>query len=932
MVVRIHTNNMYLCLTSFYSFRASHMGHADVVEYLIEEGAEATLSPDMQETALHEAVRAGHTNVVELLLQKLPALLALDDHPGYNSFHVAAKNGHPQVVEFLLRIADENEQQRNRVAQTLSLHDDKAVFRQDSKQGNLSLNPSLPDISINPYMQSVDNLRTPLHEAASHNHLEVVKIYLEYIKAHPLSSNSSLDVTEDPAITPTMSYTASPMHFPSKQLLVHPAVDMMTLLGRTAFHEAAKNNHYEIMEALIDAGADINSVMRPYLDRSANADLTALVMACMSNDANTVRFLLQHGATDARGKALGRSIKFKRDEAIGLILAFNNNVVPTSEDRNVLPSDMAATYDGKILLDLNWNSKGLPYLNEKWLKMAITESPRPQSEFCAISEIDISSNALQEVPLAVFQLEHLLSIDLSRNKISALPLDKDGCGWNCPLLRSIDLHNNQITKLPACLFHLPKLKELTASENQLVHIPIDVWSAPKLKHLRLGRNQITELPAKPITLFNSPDLLPQTPNESSPADVYVFSYDPTSEMASPDVNALRPNPHNIDNSFSNMSFSFTSSVHVTSSESKSGSRSVKRRSLTSSYTNRLTSRRHEAFQDLLNDGTEELETIHYTPEEDTSVLEILDVSCNKLTKIPFGLACLTPKLKKLNMSGNQIENFGHVIDYPAELEVLDASNNDAIYAIAFDSSYKERISYIPYMRGFCPRKVLTADSVPTMSKPCGHWQHKTLAKLSTLKLNCNKLKRLELFRIVSKRKSCDLSVDDDKSIGDYRRPTGGSNSSSSSSGHGSMRDVSMASQRQMDTLNKSMISPSVRSFLPGNTDNTSGTSSNAADSEEASVKESTIPVAIFPDLASLEIADNKLEFVPPFLHLCTHLASLNISHNRSITTLPLELSNLEHLWNLEYDDVPLVNPPAEDLDKYRIASDKLQYMRSLLHQ
>ena len=935
---------MYGTYLPYLYYRVSYLGHADIVEYFIEKGAEATLSPETQETALHEAVRAGHGNIVELLLQKLPALLALDDHPGYNSFHVAAKHGHARVIEFLLRIADENEQQRSMLqAPTVSLHEGKVVFRQESNRSassSVSLNPSLPDISINPYMQSVEDLRTPLHEAASHGHLEVVKIYLEYIKVHPLSSNSATEITEDPAAMPTVSYTASPMHFPSKQLLVHPAVDMLTLLGRTAFHEAAKINHFEIMEALLDAGADINAVMRPYLDRTANADLTALVTACMANDVDTVRFLLQHGATDARGKALGRSIKFKKDKVIGLILAFNNNVVATSEDRSVLPTDMSAYYD-KILLDLNWNSKGLPYLNEEWLKMAIIESPHPRAEFCAISELDVSSNSLQEVPLAVFQLEHLLSMDLSRNKISVLPLGEDGCGWKCPLLRSVDLHSNQITQLPSYLFCLPKLKELSVGENSLTYLPIEMWSAPKLKQLRLARNQIVELPSKPINLlFNSPELLPETPSESSPADVNVFPYDATTEVASPDVNHLKTSPQYIENSISNVSFAFTNSTYMTSSqiitpESRS-TRSAKRKmSSTTSFSNRLTSRRQAAFQDLLNDGTEELETLHYNPEEDASVLEILDLSCNKLTKVPFGLCCLAPKLKKLNLSGNQIENLGHIIDYPSELEVLDGCSNDAISAIAFDGSYKERATYVPYMRGFCPRKLLTSDSIPPMSKPCGHWHHKTLSKLSTLKLNSNKLVELELFRVVSKRKSCDLSTEEDKPGSDFvltKRQTADSNhSSSSSSGHGSMRDVSVTSQRE--TFSRSIASPILKSLiLMGNTDSTSGTSSNVADVEESSVKESVIPVAIFPDLASLEIADNKLKSVPPYLHLCTHLASLNISHNFGITTLPLELSNLEHLWNLEYDDVPLVNPPAEDLDKYRIASDKLQYMRSLLHQ
>ena len=76
----------------------------------------------------------------------------------------------------------------------------------------------------------------------------------------------------------------------------------------------------------------------------------------------------------------------------------------------------------------------------------------------------------------------------------------------------------------------------------------------------------------------------------------------------------------------------------------------------------------------------------------------------------------------------------------------------------------------------------------------------------------------------------------------------------------------------------------------------------------------------------------RLRSVPSHIHLISTLSVLNISHNIDIDTLPLEISNLEGLWSLEYDGVPLTNPPASDLDKFRSAADKLLYMRSLLHE
>ena len=76
----------------------------------------------------------------------------------------------------------------------------------------------------------------------------------------------------------------------------------------------------------------------------------------------------------------------------------------------------------------------------------------------------------------------------------------------------------------------------------------------------------------------------------------------------------------------------------------------------------------------------------------------------------------------------------------------------------------------------------------------------------------------------------------------------------------------------------------------------------------------------------------RLRSVPAHIELITTLSVLSISYNSEIDTLPLEISNLDGLWSLEYEGVPLTNPPAGDLDKFRSAADKLLYMRSLLHE
>ena len=89
---------------------------------------------------------------------------------------------------------------------------------------------------------------------------------------------------------------------------------------------------------------------------------------------------------------------------------------------------------------------------------------------------------------------------------------------------------------------------------------------------------------------------------------------------------------------------------------------------------------------------------------------------------------------------------------------------------------------------------------------------------------------------------------------------------------------------------------------------------------------------MFPELTTLEVATNKLKSVPKHIHHSLLLGSLDISCNTEITTLPLLMGHLEALYYFEYKEVPLKNPSVADLDKFRTASDKIFFMKTLLQE
>ena len=949
-------------------------------------------NPLTNKTALHMACEGGHTDVLVALLNRLPALLMIDDSPGETSLHIAAQKGYFEIVRNLLMVAEQTEVLKSPDCMVR----EGGGFLYDHSNNRHAMNEALPEIEIDVMAKSTSENRTPLHDAAISGNAEVVKLLVNFLKScndnsklgKPFGGKVSGHLKGSSPTPPTKGYLRNktsptqqsnldgPVYsnsFSSKRVEPVPGIDLSTLKGRTAFHEAAKNGHFEVMEILLQAGADINTFMSMDLDPTVNSDLTALVQACLMDQPETVRFLLRHGAKDTRLKALSRSLKASHYDVAGILLCYSNQVKEVSSDIKKalsLSSEITTTY-----LQVSWNSKNLKFVRKEWLERVICELPQFQGHLCAIAQLDLSSNQITELPIEIFKLSSLANLDISRNELKSLPYeeDKPDGGWTCSKLSTLEAVHNQITFLPPSLFHLKELKEVNACSNKISSVPASVWKCQKLTKLYLARNVLEMFPTPKRMITDSLDD-PMWDISVSPSHLSSLPATPDNSLVSD--SGYRSDSHSMSHQIGSQSVE----LNINSSSQGSGEggkkpsmfklpygpvnalsnlQTINRKAYTI-QTHAVISRRLESFHDA-NTEEEELDDLdeEELEEEEGSafLLEVLDLSSNKLSAVPANLCCLAPKLTKLNLSKNLIKSLGNINDFPPNLEFLDASSNDLHSAIApalgvADQRYqpkpcvrKQLFSGSPSRSvGFESSMMSISPSTPTYHKLCSHRTHKNLRKLSTLKLNNNHLMDLQLFRSVrNARGNPDLS----SSYEEMSKPR----SSTTTDPYA----VVVSPPAKADPLTKSVnvnfvsraaaLTSSKRNLtetasVPIHDGKSSGSSpsegsqdgSDSRGEGVASPATSVVITPLYPTLATLELSNNLLHNVPSNVHLITSLSSLTLNHNKDIDTLPLQLSNCEHLWNLEYEGCPLTNPPKEDLDKFRLASDKLLYMRSLLHE
>lgn len=153
------------------------------------------------------------------------------------------------------------------------------------------------------------------------------------------------------------------------------------------------------------------------------------------------------------------------------------------------------------------------------LACGLTEFPREIFDLADTLEIlDLSGNALSELPADLPRLHKLRVLFCSDNQFTELPSVLGQCvnlsmigfkanqicsvpGAALPAaLRWLILTDNQLETLPADIGRCTQLQKLMLAGNRLRALPAEIAACTRLELLRIAANQLTEFPAQVLAL------------------------------------------------------------------------------------------------------------------------------------------------------------------------------------------------------------------------------------------------------------------------------------------------------------------------------------------------------------------------------------------------------------------------------------------------
>jgi ankyrin repeat protein len=284
-------------------YAASRYGHLNVVRLLIQSGAAVDFHNHEGWTPLMVASRNGHLHVVQELLEHGAAINAQNSDLE-TSLHLASADGHHSIIELLIeRYADVDK--RNKDQQTPL----------DRATANGQLDVARLLLKSGSSLDSQDsNGSTPLHTAAHNGHLDVVKLLLESgadVSAQNCSNQIPLDVASASGSYEVTRYLANHMGVmdPCESMIVSPSnenahdlvpdatplsvgivkhTNITGGLGVTSLLDACAEGNVEVVQSLLDEGANVN-------ERNARHE-TALDVASTEGKLEVAKLLIKYGA------------------------------------------------------------------------------------------------------------------------------------------------------------------------------------------------------------------------------------------------------------------------------------------------------------------------------------------------------------------------------------------------------------------------------------------------------------------------------------------------------------------------------------------------------------------------------------------------------------------------------------------------------------
>ncbi|KAK7933950.1 hypothetical protein WMY93_004846 [Mugilogobius chulae] len=245
---------------------AAGFGRKDVVEHLLQTGANVHARDDGGLIPLHNACSFGHAEVVSLLLCQGADPNARDNW-NYTPLHEAAIKGKIDVCIVLLQHGADPNIRNTDGKSALDLADPsaKAVLTGEYKKDELleaarsgneeKLMALLTPLNVNCHASdgrkstSQKMLSTPLHLAAGYNRVRIVQLLLQH--------GADVHAKDKGGLVPLHNACSYGHYEVTELLLKHGAcVNAMDLWQFTPLHEAASKNRVEVCSLLLSHGAD----------------------------------------------------------------------------------------------------------------------------------------------------------------------------------------------------------------------------------------------------------------------------------------------------------------------------------------------------------------------------------------------------------------------------------------------------------------------------------------------------------------------------------------------------------------------------------------------------------------------------------------------------------------------------------------------------
>jgi ankyrin repeat protein len=291
---------------------AAERGVLDVVKLLVDRGADVNLQTEKVAGPLHLAAERGFVNVVQFLIQHGADVNAKEQGRGPTPLQDALFEEKPDAVAVLTKAGARPNFYSAAATGDMGLlrssflQDPTLLFRPDgrgrtalayaAKTGHLDCVKVLVSLGARDYATAGDG-RNAATWAILEEHLEIARILL--------------DSGSDPNCFGVAIANGVPIDF-IRAMLDHKAdPNHASNDGLRPLHAAAGYNQVNIMQVLLDAGADLNSLTTEgsmlMCGPSYSKGDTALMVAAENGKLSAMEFLIKHGADVNRHNDEGRT-------------------------------------------------------------------------------------------------------------------------------------------------------------------------------------------------------------------------------------------------------------------------------------------------------------------------------------------------------------------------------------------------------------------------------------------------------------------------------------------------------------------------------------------------------------------------------------------------------------------------------------------------